>query len=397
MTHVLKVTALRRRSGVPRFAGVPAVHLPTPVRLLVSCGSLLAGVGTLLQLANVADRAALRRPPEDPPPVTTPVSLLVPARDEARRIAPTVRSLLAQRGLADVEILVLDDGSTDGTADVVTRAAAGDPRLRVLTGTAPPSGWLGKPHACAHLAAAARGEVLVFVDADVVLAPQAVVAAVAVLRGPEPLALLCPWPRQVVTGPLARLVQPLLAWSWLTTVPLRVAERSGRPSMALANGQFLVLEAAALARAGGWGAARDAVLDDLALARALRRAGARTGVADGSRLATCRMYDSGRELRAGYRKSLWAAFGSPTGAVAVGAALALVYVLPPAAALAGSRTGAAGYAAAVTGRLVAARFGGSRGGDAVAHPLSIVVVLGLLASSWAGRARGTLRWKGRAV
>ncbi len=321
----------------------------------------------------------------------------MPARDEAARIAPTVRSLLAQAGLEDAELLVLDDGSTDGTADVVIAAADGDPRLRVLTGTPPPPGFLGKPHACAQLAAAARGEVLVHVDADVVLAPTAVAAAIAVLRGPEPLDLLCPWPRQVVTGALARLVQPLLAWSWLTTVPLRRAERSGRPSMALANGQFLVVEAVALARAGGWAAVRGAVLDDLALARAVRRAGGRTGVADGSALATCRMYDSGADLRAGYRKSLWAAFGSPAGAVGVAAALALVYVLPPAAALAGSRTGAAGYAAAVAGRLLAGRFAGARRWDAAAHPLSILAVLGLVVSSWVGRARGTLRWKGRTV
>ncbi len=359
------------------------------------CGSLLAAAGTLHQLVN---RQALRRPPDAPPPVDVPVSLLVPARDEARRIAPTVRSLLAQQGLADVEILVLDDGSTDGTADVVTEVAGGDPRLRVLTGPPPPSGWLGKPHACARLADAAGGEILVFVDADVVLAPHAVAAAVAVLGGPEPLALLCPWPRQLVTGPLGRLVQPLLAWSWLTTVPLRVAERSGRPSMALGCGQFLLVDAAALARAGGWAAVRGAVLDDISLARAVRRSGGRTGVADGSGLATCRMYDSGPELRAGYRKSLWAAFGSPAGAVAVGAALALVYVLPPVAALTGSRTGAAGYAAAVAGRMLASRFVESRSGwDVAAHPLSILAVLGLLTSSFVGRARGSLRWKGRAV
>jgi glycosyl transferase family 2 len=379
---------------------VPVARLPRTLRVLVACGSVLAAAGTAHQLVN---RAALRRPPQAPPPVTVPVSLLVPARDEAARIAPTIRSLLAQDGLEDVEVLVLDDGSTDGTAAVVTEAADGDPRLEVLIGAPPPPGFLGKPHACAQLAAAARGEVLVHVDADVVLAPSAVAAAVAVLRGPEPLDLLCPWPRQVVTGALARLVQPLLAWSWLTTVPLRVAERSGRPSMALANGQFLLVEAAALARVGGWAAVRGAVLDDLALARAVRRSGGRTGVADGSGLATCRMYDSGADLRAGYRKSLWAAFGSPAGAAAVGAALALVYVLPPAAALAGSRTGAAGYAAAVAGRMLAGRFVGGRAGrdavawDAAAHPLSILAVLGLVVSSWIGRIRGTLRWKGRTV
>ena len=379
---------------------MPVARLPRTLRVLVACGSALAAAGTAHELVN---RAVLRRPPHAPPPVTVPVSLLVPARDEAARIAPTVRSLLAQEGLEDAEVLVLDDGSTDGTAAVVTAAADGDPRLRVLTGAPPPPGFLGKPHACAQLAAAARGEVLVHVDADVVLTPSAVAAAVAVLRGPEPLDLLCPWPRQVATGALGRLVQPLLAWSWLTTVPLRVAERSGRPSMALANGQFLLVEAAALARAGGWEAVRGAVLDDLALARAVRRVGGRTGVADGSGLATCRMYESGADLREGYRKSLWAAFGSPAGAAAVGAALALIYVLPPAAALAGSRTGAAGYAVAVAGRVLAGRFVGSRTGrdaagwDAAAHPLSILAVLGLVVSSWVGRVRGTLRWKGRTV
>lgn len=375
-------------------AGVPAAGPSSLVRLLVTSGSALAVAGTVHQWVN---HRRLRRPPASPPPVADPVSLLVPARDEAPRIAPTIASLLAQRGVADLEVLVLDDGSTDGTADVVTTTAAGDPRLRVLTGAPPPAGTLGKPHACAQLAAVARGEVLVYVDADVVLAPDAVAAAVAMLRAPEPLALLSPWPRQAVSGPLARLVQPLLAWSWLTTLPLRAAEDSARPSMAVANGQFLVVRAAALARAGGWPAVGGAVLDDIALARAVRRSGGRTGVGDGSTLATCRMYDTGRDLHAGYRKSLWAAFGSPGGAVGVAAALLVVYVLPAAAALGGSRTGAVGYAAGVAGRVLAARFTATSRWDAVGHPLSVLTTLGLLVSSWSGRLRGTLTWKGRSL
>ncbi|GAA4827558.1 glycosyltransferase [Actinomycetospora corticicola] len=375
-------------------AGVPAAGPFSPLHLLVTSGSVLAVAGTLHQLVN---RRRLRRPPTTPPAVGGPVSVLVPARDEAPRIAPTITSLLAQRGVGDLEVLVLDDGSTDGTADVVRTTAGGDPRLRVLPGMPPPAGTLGKPHACAQLAAAARGEVLVFVDADVVLAPHAVAAAIAMLRAPEPLALLSPWPRQAVSGPLARLVQPLLAWSWLTTLPLRAAERSHRPSMAVANGQFLVVEADALARAGGWRAVDGEVLDDIALARAVRRSGGRTGVGDGSTLATCRMYDTGRDLHAGYRKSLWAAFGSPVGAVAVGAALLVVYVVPPVAALAGSRVGALGYVAGVAGRVLAARFTATPPWDAVGHPASVVTTLGLLVSSWIGRVRGTLTWKGRSL
>ncbi|RZT15861.1 glycosyl transferase family 2 [Mycobacterium sp. BK558] len=368
------------------------------LRAVVAVGSALACLGTAHELLNLR---LLRRLPDDPAPVGAVVSVLIPARDEAHRIAPTIRSVLAQSGLTAVEILVLDDGSTDGTVEVVRRAADGDPRLKILTGSATPPGWLGKPHACAQLTAAARGEILAFVDADVVLAPHAVAATAALLRGPGALALVSAWPRQVAVGVLGRLVQPLLAWSWLTTLPLRLAERSVRPSMAVANGQFLVVDAAALVRAGGWRAVAGEVLDDINLARAVRAAGGRTGVADGSAIATCQMYASGRELSEGYRKSLWAAFGSPVGAVAVSAALWAVYVVPAVAALSGSRVGALGYTAGVVGRVTARRWC-RRGGpgdllDAAAHPLSILALTSLLASSWAGRSRGTLRWKGRAI
>ncbi|MBJ7337031.1 glycosyltransferase family 2 protein [Mycolicibacterium sp.] len=374
---------------------MPTARFTETRQALVVVGSALACLGTAHQLVN---QRRLRRPPSSPPPVTAATSLLVPARDEAHRIGPTIRSLLAQRGLADVEVVVLDDGSTDGTADAVRHVAGTDPRLRILTGTPPPPGSLGKPHACAQLAAAARGEILVFVDADVVLSPDAVAAAVAMLRGSQPLDLLCPWPRQIATGLLGAIVQPLLAWSWLTTLPLRRAERSHRPSMVVANGQFLLVEADALVRAGGWQAVSGAVLDDIALARAVRAAGGRTGVADGSTLATCRMYDSASDLREGYRKSLWAAFGSPAGALGVAMALTLVYVVPAAAAATGSRVGALGYAAAVVGRFSARRWCGERfGWDAAAHPLSVAALLWLLAASWTGRLRGSLSWKGRAI
>ena len=151
-----------------------------------------------------------------------------------------------------------------------------------------------------------------FVDADVVLAPHAVAAAVAVLRGAG-LDLLSPWPRQLADGAAARLVQPLLQWSWMVSLPLRRAERSPHPSLCAANGQFLVADAAALARAGGFGGVGAEVLDDLALARAVKRAGGRVGVADGTEIAACRMYDGWADLRAGYRKSLWAAFGPAPG------------------------------------------------------------------------------------
>ena len=138
------------------------------------------------------------------------------------------------------------------------------------------------------------------------------------------------------------------------------------------------------------------MLDDLAVARAVKRAGGRVGVADGADLAACRMYEGWADLSAGYRKSLWAAFGPAPASAAVAAALALAYVVPPLAALRGSRAGLVGYGAAVASRVLAAGHSGGRAWpDALAHPVSVAALLGLLASSWRGHRRGELTWKGR--
>jgi hypothetical protein len=359
----------------------------------------LTVVGSLGSVAltahTVANLRSLRVPPVDPPPAGERVSVLLPVRNEAAQVGEALAAVLDQIAVDDLEILVLDDGSTDGTADAVRAAAGDDPRVRLITGAPPPPGWLGKPYACAQLAAAATGSVLVFVDADVRLAPQAVAASVALLRGAR-LDLVSPYPRQVAESMAERLVQPLLQWSWLTTLPLRVAERSRRPSLAAANGQLLVIDAEAYRRSGGHDGVRDKVLDDIELLRAVKRGGGSGGVVDGTGLAVCRMYSDWPSLRDGYTKSLWAAFGSPTGAALTTSALCVLYVVPPVAALAGSGVGLAGYLAAVTGRyVVAERTGGRSLPDALFHPASVLTFAWLTAASWRGRRRGSLTWKGR--
>jgi hypothetical protein len=316
------------------------------------------------------------------------VSVLLPLRDEAHRVEPCLRALLAQQGV-DLEIVVLDDGSRDGTADVVRRVAAGDQRVRVLTGAPLPPGWLGKPHACAQLAAAATSDVLVFLDADVVLAAHAV-AATAALLDQSGLDLISPYPRQDAPG-LTRLVQPLLQWSFLTFLPLRLAERSPLGSLSAANGQLLAVRRSAYDAAGGHAAVRADVVEDVALLRAVKRAGGRGGVVDGTALATTRMYDGWAELAAGYAKSLH------TVPVAGAAGLCVLYVLPALAALRGSRAGRTAYAAGVLGRVVSARRTGGRSSDALAHPVSVAVLAGLTVQSHLAARRGTLTWKGRPV
>ncbi len=343
---------------------------------------------------TVVNAALLRRPPRGAH-TDRRVAVLLPLRDEAARVTPCLEALLGQRGVPHLDIVVLDDNSTDGTAEVV-RAVAGD-KVRLLTGAPLPPGWLGKPHACRQLAdAAGDAEVLVFVDADVVLAPDAVAGAVAAMGD---VTLLSPYPKIVGAG---RLVQPLLQWSWLTFLPLRAMERSPRPSLAAAGGQWLVADRAGYDRAGGHTAVRDDVLEDIGLARAVKRSGGRIALADGSRLATCTMYTSWPALVEGYTKSLWASFGSPAGAAAVVGLLLVLYAAPPFLLLSGAAAPAAlglgAYLLGVTGRVVAARATGGRAWpDALAHPASVVVFAWLVARSFRLRRRGALVWRGRPV
>jgi glycosyltransferase involved in cell wall biosynthesis len=357
--------------------------------------------GSLAAIALTAHTAynltRLRTPPEEPAEITEKVSILVPARNEAHRITRCIESLLAQRRLADVEIIVLDDQSQDGTGALVTALIGDDQRARVIDGIAVPDGWLGKPWACAQLARAATGSVLVFVDADVEVAPDGIAASVALMRS-EHLSCVCPYPRQVTETPAERLVQPLLQWSWLTTLPLALAERSARPSLTAANGQLLAIDASAYRALGGHAPIRDEVLDDIALMRSIKMAGHRGGVVDGTAVANCRMYDGWTDLRDGYTKSLWSAFGPPSSAAGVIGVLAAAYIAPAIGAVAGQRLAFVGLTAGVAGRvMVARRTGGRVWPDALAHPASVAVLGYLTARSHVERGRGRLTWKGRSV
>jgi hypothetical protein len=183
-------------------------------------------------------------------------------------------------------------------------------------------------------------------------------------------------------------------------------EHSPRPSLAAAGGQWLVVERAGYDRAGGHAAVRGDVLEDIGLARAVKRAGGRIALADGSRLATCRMYTSWAEVAGGYTKSLWASFGSPAGAAAVVVLLLLLYAVPPVAAsvlgLSGrvlpASVSLCAYGCGVAGRVVSARATGGRPWpDALAHPVSIVVFGWLVVRSFRLRREGRLTWRGRPV
>ncbi|HUS14486.1 MAG TPA: glycosyltransferase [Chloroflexia bacterium] len=378
-------------------------------------GIVLAGGLVLLGvlLLNMAVLPDLRRYP--PPALADAplVSVLVPARNEAANIEACVRGLLASNYPA-FEVLVLDDESTDGTAAILAPLAAADPRLRVLGGTPLPPGWMGKAHACAQLASAARGALLLFTDADVRHAPALLGHAVAVLRARE-AGLLSIFPTQI-TGSLAeRLVVPVMqhfAAYVLLPLPLMTSLRSR--AFAAANGQFLLFGREAYDACGGHAAVRGLVLEDVALARAVKAAGLRIMLANGHGLVACRMYDGATQVWAGFGKNLFAFFNrSWLFLIAAAVVSGALWVLPPIMALAalpgalGQPLGgstwvlvllpAAQYGVTVLTRLILAVRCGGRTGDSLLHPLGVAMVLAIAIHSGRLAARGGATWKGRSV
>lgn len=397
------------RAAARVWRGTPGVVRPSGGALravaVVRAGAALAGLSAVLAGYNLL---TVRRLPPPGAAVLEPVTVCIPARNEVTLLPRLVTDLRAQTGVPRLRVLILDDASTDGTEEAARRAAGGDPRITVLrSDREPPAGWTGKAAACARLAELADTPVLVFLDADVRLAPGAIAAAVTALRADD-LGLLSPWPHQLAGTCYEALLQPLLVWSWAATLPVRLAERGLRTSTALGCGQFLVMDAAAYHAAGGHGVVAASATEDIDLARALRRAGHRTAVAAAGPQARTRMYRGAAALDAGYTRWLWSAYGGTrTAAVAVGAVTALTYVAPPLTALfargSARRAGAAGYAAAVTARLLSRTLEtGTRPRppdvlSALAHPLAVTAYLRLTARSHRARATGGLSWKNRAT
>ena len=376
---------------------------PSSVTMRARIPRLLTSIGTLAAIGIAVHTAInlgyLRRPTNQRPPRDESVSVLIPARNEAAHILTTIRSVLAQNGIEHLEIIVLDDGSTDRTAELVRQMR--DPRLTLIAGSNGPlpQGWLGKPWACARLGDVATGDILIFVDADVYLEPDALLGSIALLRT-HGFSLISPYPRQLAITWAERLVQPLLSWSWMALMPLRWGEHSHRPSLSSANGQFMVFDARAYRAIGGHGAVRGEVIEDIELMRAMKVSGRTATVVDGSSIASCRMYSSASGVIDGYTKSLWTAFNGPLGSAAVNTLLLTAFVAPPISLLlARGRTrsiGALGYLAGVTSRVLVARSTGERvWPDAVAHPASVAAFSMLNALSWLRHLRGQNYWKGR--
>ena len=262
-------------------------------------------LGPVVTLVRARASRSLDDEPSNPSSDPPRVSLVIPARNEARNIGPCVESALAS-AYPRLEVIVVDDHSTDGTAEVVRAIAERDPRARMITPPVLPDGWFGKQWACAAGAAESRGEVLGFMDADTRQAPDLVTRTVNAMLARD-ADLLSVAGTQELGSFWERLVQPQIFAIMLQRYGgTELVNRSRRVTEKIANGQCLWVRRAAYDAMGGHGAVRHEVAEDLALAQHWFRAGRNVALVLGLGQLTTRMYTSRRELIDGWGKNIYA-------------------------------------------------------------------------------------------
>ncbi len=291
--------------------------------LLCFMSAACAAVPCVLTLLNLREYL----PPLAAEAVLQPkVAVLIPARNEEEGIGACLESVLASTGV-ELEVIVVDDASTDRTPAIVTGLAALHPQVRLLSSAALPPGWNGKQHACWQAASASASPVLCFLDADVRLQPDALVRTVGVLLR-ERVALVSGFPQELTGTWLEKLLIPLIHFVLMGLLPMRMLRTTTKPEFAAGCGQFLVVEREAYFRAGGHSAIRQTMHDGLLLPRLLRQRGYGTRLVDLTGLASCRMYRSARTTWNGLAKNATEGFAAPARIVPMTLFLALGQILP---------------------------------------------------------------------
>lgn len=357
-----------------------------------------------LPAAMIAKNLRAYRPAPDAKGTAEGVSILIPARDEEAAIGEAVRCALASGG-DELEVVVLDDHSSDRTAEIVGQLAAKDPRVRLELAPPLSPGWNGKQHACAVLATRARRDVFVFVDADVRLAPKAA-DRIATFLKQSGAGLVSGVPREETGTLLEKLVIPLIHVTLLGYLPMGRMRASTDSAYGAGCGQLFAARRDAYETSTGHAALRDSRHDGVKLPRAFRRAGFSTDLFDATDLAACRMYRSAGETWRGFAKNATEGMATWSGLVPWTVLLLGGHVLPVVLLVAGL-AGKIPHGAIVVAALATAMSYAGRAACAVRfrssvlgvifHPVGVFI---LVAIQWWARGRAVVgletAWKGRA-
>ncbi|WP_233581165.1 glycosyltransferase family 2 protein [Acidipila sp. EB88] len=380
--------------------------LPRSPWLLLALGCSL---GPLLTFAvNLAYYRAPRRPPqgsatpvEAEQPTQTAISVLIPARNEEAGIAAACRSVLASTGTT-LELLVLDDASSDRTAEEVLAIAARDPRLTLHSAPPLAAGWNGKQHACSVLSSLAHADVLCFLDADVRLQPDALATLLHELASGQS-DLISGFPYEETRTWLEQILIPLIHFVLLCYLPMPGLRHFPRiPSLAAGCGQIMLVRREAYRASGGHAAIRATMHDGILLPALLRKAGYATDLFDFTALATCRMYRNAREVWCGLGKNATEGMATPARILPFTIMLLFGQVVPAAWFATSFVTGgpllwasialAAGY---IPRAVAMVRFRQSLFGAAL-HPVGVAALLVLQWYALAAKLRGRqTTWKER--
>ena len=289
--------------------------------LLLSCSTIFAGIAALALTRAIRQFRRYDSLKDGDAPVDPglpALAVIVPLRDEACNVATCLLSLREQDYPRDsLQIIAVDDESSDDTAAIVRGVAAADSRVRLLEAAALPAGWAGKPHACWIGALAADAEWLCFVDADTIAEPALMRSAILAARQRN-LAMMSLSPFQELSGFLDRLLIPLGFLVIAATMDPMRASQPGSPEP-IANGQFILIRADDYLRVGGHAAVRTRICEDAALARQMTAAGLRVALLGSESLIRTRMYRTSRQLWEGLSKNVAETFGGPARASIIAA------------------------------------------------------------------------------
>lgn len=334
-----------------------------------------------------------------PLPSQPPVSVLVPARNEERNIADCLQGLIVQ-DYRDVEIIVLNDNSTDRTAEIVQQFAALDPRVKLLEGQPLPEGWTGKNWACHQLSQAANGDIFIFTDADNRHAPVALANTVAWMQKLH-LGLFSALPQQITVTLAEKLVIPVVDLFVYAFLPLLLTYYARPPSLAAANGQWIVFTRAAYGHIGGHRQVRDKIVEDVELSRLAKRKGIKILTSPGTGVVFGRMYNSLQETWEGFSKNLFGLMGYKTIPFFVIILLLLAICVLPYCLVWLSPLWKLAASAIVLNLLLrlilVCKYKHPIFTSVVLHPLSILVTITIALNSFRWYRRGKAFWKGREI